>query len=245
MTLLALSLPRSRRRFRTSFALRIRLLIILCIVILGCLCVCGLVFAEPTLEGTWVLNKKLSDDPKKVFKKKLRKRSYPTPVARKSDNHKDRTFERIQDNYWSAVREGKEASSIKDLRRLGTAYPLVKNKRFDITRRPKAYDFLYDGELPREVRPNPAGRVYSASGDELVVDTLGHTLSYWEGQVLVLEGDPPTGGKIIERFAIEEDPLRLTYSITIRMNILKEPVELRRVYLPIKNRPTEDVITKY
>ena len=218
---------------------------ILCVLIPGFLCLLPPVMAEPRFEGSWVLDKQSSDDPRKIFKKTLRKRSYPTPIAKKIDNQKDRSFERIQSNYWSTVRQGKEASSIKDLRRLGTAYPLVKNKRFDIRRRAKGYEFTYDGALPREVRPNPTGRVYSASGDELVVDTLGHTLSYWEGGMLVLEGDPPTGGKIIERFAIEENPLRLTYSINIRMNILKGPVELRRVYLPTKSTPAEGRPTKH
>jgi hypothetical protein len=188
------------------------------------------VHAEPDFEGSWLIDEKLSDDPRKAFKGKLKKISYPTPRPPKRADKEDTTYDRTQDNYWDTVREGKERSSIKDLRRLGTVYPLVKNSRFDIARHIDGYEIVYDGELPRNVIPNPEGRVFSASGDELVVDTLGHTLSYWDGQVLVLESDPPTGGKVIERLEIKGNPRQLHHSIKLRMRILKEPVELKRVF---------------
>ena len=192
----------------------------------------GIVHAEPTFEGSWLVDKKLSDDPQKAFKGKLRKIGYETPTASKRADGEETALDRTQDNYWDMVRDGKESSSIKDLRRLGTAYPLVKNSRFDISRHTDGYEIVYDGELPRTVVPSANGRVYSASGDELVVDTLGHTLSYWDGQVLVLDCDPPTGGKVIERLELQDNPRQLNYSIKIRMNILKEPVELKRVFRP-------------
>ena len=190
------------------------------------------VYAEPTFEGSWLVDKKLSDDPKKVFKGKIRKIGLPTPTASKRADKDEAAMDRTQERYWDTVREGKEGSSIKDLRRLGTAYPLVKNSRFDISRHSEGYEIVYDSELPRTVIPNPGGRIFSAKGDELVVDTLGHTLSYWEGQVLVLESDPPSGGKVVERLEVQDNPRQLNYSIKIRMKILKEPVELKRVFRP-------------
>ena len=87
----------------------------------------------------------------------------------------------------------------------------------------------YDEEISRNVRPNPEGRVFSASGDELVSDTFGHTLAYWQNKTLVLETDPPHGGQIVEKFALNGEQ-QLTYSIRLNMRVLKERSELRLVF---------------
>ncbi len=200
--------------------------------IFAALLLAGAARGEPVIEGSWLIDEKLSDDPKKAFKGKLRKSAHPTPSSPAKASGGGTVYDRTQANYWGTVSKGNEGSSIKDLRRLGTAYPLVKNRRFDIARDNDVYEIVYDGELPRMVIPNPNGRVFSASGDELVVDTLGHTLSYWEGQVLVIESDPPAGGKVIERLDVQDSPRQLNYSIKIRMKILKEPVEIKRVFQP-------------
>ena len=203
----------------------------------------GGALAEPAIEGSWQLDEKLSDDPKKVFKGKLRKSSSPTPGSAKVAAADDTSFERTQQEYWALVKDGNERGSIKDLRRLGTAYPLVKNSHFDISRYSDGYEIVYDQDLPRTVIPNPAGRVFTASGDELVVDTMGHTLTYWDGQVLVIESDPPTGGKVIERLEVQGSPRQLHYSIKIRLRVLKEPVELKRVFQPTGTSALEHSFT--
>ena len=95
-----------------------------------------------------------------------------------------------------------------------------------------ADEILYDGVLPRSIKPNPGGRVFSASGEELVADTLGHTLAYWEGDTLILETDPPNGGKVIEKITVKNNPRQLLYQIKLQMRILKEPVEIKRVFEP-------------
>ena len=216
-----------------------RLLTTLCVTLIYI----GGAWAEPAIEGSWQLDEKLSDDPKKVFKGKLRKIAAQTPDYAKTAAADDTSFEHTQQEYWALVKDGNERGSIKDLRRLGTAYPLVKNSHFDISRYSDGYEIVYDRDLPRTVIPNPAGRVFTASGDELVVDTLGHTLAYWDGKVLVIESDPPTGGKVIERLEVQGSPRQLLYSIKMQLRILKEPVEIKRVFQPAGTSALDHSVT--
>ena len=192
----------------------------------------GIAHAEPAIEGSWVIDEELSDDTKKAFSGKLRKRGFPTPRPPVRKGGEKGRYDETQNAYWDTVREGKDRSSLKNLRRLGAVYPLVKAGRFDISRLDDGYEILYDGELPRSIKPNPAGRVFSASGEELVADTLGHTLAYWESGTLILETDPPNGGKVIEKITVKSNPRQLLYQIKLEMRILKEPVEIKRVFEP-------------
>jgi hypothetical protein len=131
------------------------------------------------------------------------------------------------------VRAGRERHSLKNLHRLGTAYPLVIAQRLDIASiAPDRLAITYDEALPRELRLNPAGRVFSASGGELVEDTIGYSLAYRDGDSVVIETDPPDGGKVTERLRVTAAPRRLEYSIRIDMRVLTEPVEFVRVMDP-------------
>lgn len=214
----------SSRRTRTATALRALLLAPL-LVLAGA----PPAGALPDLTGHWVLVEDESEDPKDAFKGKLRRERYPVPAT---GSGRRNSIEASQDSYWETLRKKRERGSLKDLRRLGTGYPLVKATRLDVERVEEGFKVTYDGELPRLVRPNPDGRTYSASGDELVADTLGHTLAYWDGEKLVLDNDPPRGGKIVETFTVGGTPRRLRHTVKIRMRVLKEPVELERVFAP-------------
>ncbi len=189
----------------------------------------------PALVGTWALNEDLSDDVEDVLDDKLRPlRSYPGSDrgAGRGEDHdsQDSGHDVSQQAYWDAVRENRERRSMKNLRRLGSAYPLLTATRLVITANQPGVDIVYDELLPRHVRPNPEGRIYSAKGDELVSDSLGFTLAYWEGGVLVMEIDPPNGGKFIERLSVPAHSGRLQYSIRLQHLALIEPVEITRVF---------------
>ena len=150
---------------------------------------------------------------------------------RPPDPSRDR-LEHAQAAYWDRVREREERRSLRNLHRLGTVFPLLTATRLEITASADGYLMVYDGDLPRQVRPNAAGRVFSARGDELVADTLGHTLSYREGASLVLETDPPDGGgKYFEHLDAHAVPGRLEYRVTVDLRVLEEPVEVRRVFV--------------
>lgn len=186
------------------------------------------------LVGQWVLDHKTSADAEDVFDGKLRRERFPTPMPRNDRSQRRSGVEQAQAEYWERIRQNEERRSTKDLRRLGTVYPLIQATRLDVQKQADGdgYIFVYDDDLPRAVRPNAAGRVFSARGDELVADSFGHTLSYREGETLVLETDPPEGGKFIERFTVRNAPRRLEYRATVDMRVLSEPVELVRYFVP-------------
>lgn len=188
--------------------------------------------ADPTtLIGSWVLNKKGSADPEDAFSGKLRHDSYPVPVLG-GPGARQEGRDLHQMAYWETIRDGKERNSSKKLKRLGTAYPLVKADQLTIAEAEGGYRLTYDDALPRTIRPNPKGHIYSAKGDELVEDSFGFTLSYWDKDTLVLEADAPDGGKIIERLTVRENPHQLEYVIRVALPVVKQPVELKRLFDP-------------
>ncbi len=189
--------------------------------------------AAPIISGAWTLDEKGSADPEKVFKGKLRRGGEPTPVLR-SGGERSTPYDLAQLAYWESVRDRKEHNPIKPLRRLGIAYPMIKTDRLDIAEEVDGYRITYDNDLPRSVRPNANGKVFSAKGDELVQDTFGYTLTYWENDTLVVEADAPEGGKVIEKFTIRENPHQLEYVVRIQLRMLMEPVEVKRLFNPAR-----------
>jgi hypothetical protein len=182
------------------------------------------------MAGSWAFDEELSDDVEDAFDGKLRRRSFPTPSAPARPGEKKSQQEMSQDTYWETIKKSRERRSMKNLTRLGTAYPLLTATNLVIESNDGNFKFVYDDLLPRTVKPNPEGRIFSASGDELIADTIGHTLSYWEKDQLVLETDSPTGGKYIERLKLTGQPARLEYSIKVKVRALNEPVVVKRVY---------------
>jgi len=75
---------------------------------------------------------------------------------------------------------------------------------------------VYDDEHKRKLVPNPYGRVFSASGDELIADRFGHTLSFWQKNVLVVETKTRGGVNIVERYRFDRriSKLRVSTSVT-------------------------------
>ena len=189
--------------------------------------------AAPMISGAWTLDEKGSADPEKVFKGKLRRHGEPTPVMR-GGGERSTPYDLAQLAYWESVRDGKERNPIRLLRRLGIAYPMVKTETLDIAEEVGGYRITYDNDLPRSVRPNATGKVFSAKGDELVQDTFGYTLTYWENDTLVVEADAPEGGKVIEKLTIRENPHQLEYVVRIQLRMLMEPVEVKRVFNPAR-----------
>jgi hypothetical protein len=75
----------------------------------------------------------------------------------------------------------------------------------------------YDGKLTRYLAPNPAGRVFSASGKELVGDEFGRSLSYWDDAVLVVETITAWGVAVVERFRQTDDASTLIVLVAVEL----------------------------
>jgi hypothetical protein len=73
---------------------------------------------------------------------------------------------------------------------------------------------IYDEQYQRKLVPNPYGRVFSASGDELIADDYGHTLSFWRKNELVVE-TKTEGVSIVERYRFEPKGARLKVSTSV------------------------------
>lgn len=185
--------------------------------------------AAPLIDGTWVVDEDRSDDVEDAFEDRLRRESFPIPYQESAPNQPQSPRDASQAAYWDTVRTGEERRSVKNLQRLGSVYPLVVAEKVAFEIRGAEVHVTYDEVMPRVLRPNPAGRVYSAKGDELISDSVGYTLTWWDGETLVAETDPPDGGKVVERFAPGTRPGEIEYTIKLTMRILEEPVEFTRV----------------
>lgn len=209
-------------------------------IALALLVLCGLATSFPTsaadadrLNGHWTLDEDRSEDAEDAFDGKLRKRRFGSSLPDSSSGPGGRrtVADKSQDEYWRTVAEKEERRSAGNLSRLGTVYPLITATELDISPARGGLEIVYDKLLQRFVRPNPDGRVFSASGDELVADTIGYTLAYWEGTDLMLETDPPDGGKYIERLRLSDDGQRIEYRVKVRGRVLEEPVEMTREFV--------------
>lgn len=87
----------------------------------------------------------------------------------------------------------------------------------------------YDGNITRYLVPNPQGRVFSASGKELVGDEFGRTLSYWDNAVLVVETTTAWGVTLVERFRQTNESSSLVVSTSIEPPG-RDAVKWTRVY---------------
>ncbi len=92
----------------------------------------------------------------------------------------------------------------------------------------------YDGKITRYLAPNPDGRVFSASGKELVGDEFGLTLSYWDDAVLVVETTTPWGVKLVERFRQTNQATSLVVLVSLAPPG-RDPIQWSRVYARRQN----------
>ena len=89
---------------------------------------------------------------------------------------------------------------------------------------------LYDKKIKRLVAINPAGNSYSKSGNASMQDNIGHTLSYFDKDALVIDTDVAGGDRLIERFALEADGSALTVTVKLRRSDVGRTLEFKRVY---------------
>jgi len=155
------------------------------------------------IDGAWTLNVKASDSVDEKFKhfRKTRRGGFRDGGIGAGKGGK------MGGQHGEAADDGAE-------RRAGTIRDIVGAEQLDIAGR-ESVSIDYNGIITRELSPNPHGRVYSASGAELVTDRFGHTLSFWQGNTLVVETTTRRGLDVIERFRIDRDSGRLVVDIKV------------------------------
>ena len=88
----------------------------------------------------------------------------------------------------------------------------------------------YQDGFVRDINPNPYGRVFSASGDELVANDLGRTLSYVKKDKIISETRTKPRGEILESFHASPDRTKLFVTIKVDRPDWSRIVEIKQVY---------------
>lgn len=183
------------------------------------------------ISGFWVLDETVSDDAesqledigtskgKKSKKNESENRRGDKPVG-------DDTFRR----YWEHVAEDKEWRRVANAANKGSIKSLVFNQRLAVATTESGFKVWYQDGFVRDINPNPYGRVFSASGDELVANDLGRTLSYVKKGKIVSETRIEPRGDILETFQTSEDKQTLTVTIKVDRPDWRKIVNLKKVY---------------
>ena len=188
--------------------------------VIAILCVASLNLpAVEALSGDWALDEELSDEfnaASKALNKAIKK-------ARRKAESENQKFDtgskpRERNRYDSQVRATE--AQIKD----STAEkywggPAAQNLIFQ-THTIKFYVgrkvvILYDNSQKRLLTINPSGRAYSYSGTEVTNDYVGRSLTYFDGDVLVVETTGTTGMEFIEKYRVAEETGQLVQSLEI------------------------------
>jgi hypothetical protein len=181
----------------------------------------------PAFAGRWQIDPGASTDPatelKGIRASKIRAKSLKplTPGARPGQATEQR--------YWQEANAGEQWQHSKELVHAGALQRVLESENLEIITQAEGYLFIYADGFERPVVPSPAGRVFTASGDELVKTEIGYTLAYREGDTLVLETRIERGGEMFERITIDADN-RLRIHITIDRRDWKWIAKLDRLF---------------
>lgn len=192
------------------------------------------------ISGFWALDEALSDDPKPILKeigksKKKKKRGSDSPKGSNKPIGSD-TYRR----YWEHVSDDKEWRTTANAAHGGSIKSLLFNKRLAVASTDNGFKVWYQDGFVRDINPNPYGRVFSASGDELVANGLGRTLSYVKKKRIISETRTKPRGEIIESFEPSADGKTLAVIVKVDRPDWEKIVELKQVYRRIANADVEE-----
>jgi hypothetical protein len=135
-----------------------------------------------------------------------------------------------QRRYWEEANAGKEWRHTQELEHDGPLQRLLESQNLEIVGEGDGYLFIYADGYERLIVPNPGGRVFTASGEELVKTEIGFTLAFWDGAALAMETGIKRGGKLNERVTTSDDGNTLTIAITIDRRDWKWIAKVERVF---------------
>ncbi|MCC7414227.1 MAG: hypothetical protein IT495_21605 [Gammaproteobacteria bacterium] len=180
---------------------------------------------RPDLSGDWVVDAAQSDEPSQAIKKSISRRE--------RDEMRERAEARERDGD-GRERGGAEAydgaEPFGDPNRAKLEFVgLLASKHIVIRQMEPEFRFQYDSGYERVFYNDRRGRVVSATTPR--TDTgFGYSSAYWDGATLVIESQPPGGGRTVERYTLSADGARLELQVKLRPVILPHSVELSRVY---------------
>ncbi|HCU89587.1 MAG TPA: hypothetical protein DGR97_06580 [Gammaproteobacteria bacterium] len=186
--------------------------------------------ADPApITGIWKLDPKVSGDPTKELKgiRVVKRKKKPTSAG---PDAKKGPLSGTQRRYWEYASEGKQRSYSKKLAHAGALQRILESQNLEILSVEDGYLIIYADGYERSIIPNPAGRVFTASGDELVKTDIGFTLAFWKNTNLHFETRIEGGGKLTERLTTSPDGNRLTVRIEIDRRDWKWIVNMDRVF---------------
>ena len=181
-----------------------------------------------SIEGRWLLNPDVSTDTADELKgiRKSKKKKHRESPKTKSPGPTSTTQER----YWQHANEGEEWKHSRELAHAGPIQRLLESTNLEIVPSEDGYLFIYADGYEREIVPNPGGRVFTASGEELVESEIGFTLAYSSELVLNLETRIKKGGQLFEQVSLSADGNTLTVYIEIDRRDWKWIAKVERVY---------------
>jgi hypothetical protein len=186
--------------------------------------------ADPaTIIGRWRLDTTASVDPAdelKGIRASKRKKKNPSVAAGSEAGPLGET----QRRYWEQANAGEEWKHSQELAHAGPVQRILESENLEIVPADNGYIFIYADGYERGVIPNPNGRVFTASGEELAETDIGFTLAFWKKDTLILETRITRGGKLNEQITTSEDGDRLTVNIVIDRRDWKWIAKLDRVF---------------
>ncbi len=198
------------------------------IIVAACLAATQMVLAEETviqsIQGEWVINAAASDSVTEKYA------AFVAPRQGGFRNGGIGTGSSGKPGSSGPSRRGPVALSEPDEDALtSSTRKIISAERLRIEGLDKVA-ITYDEKFVRNFVPNPGGRIYSASGDELIEDEFGFTLSYWRKNVLVVETATRRGVDIVERYKYDREKSRLTISSTVTPSG-REGIKIVRVFV--------------
>jgi hypothetical protein len=162
------------------------------------------------LSGNWILNEDASATlVSEVNLLKTEERDYQSEYGTADENEKPDPFgkRRFGDEDWKTRRGGLVSSASVVVRQIlqSETIKLYVADRIVVS---------YGGKVKRLVNPNPAGRVYSATGKGVSTDAIGQTLAYIDEAAFVIETRTNSAERMSERFELtDDDALKITATL--------------------------------
>ena len=200
-------------------------------VLLLTLALCGFPVLAQTVPiiGRWQLDPVQSTNAANELKGiRASKHKRRFEAESKSREHAGRSTQR---RYWEEANAGRDWHHTHKLAHTGPLQRLLESENLEIVPNGNGFLFIYADGYERSIVPNPGGRVFTASGEELVLDEIGYTLTYWDDTSLILETRIKGGGKLIEHISTSADGAKLTVRIEIDRRDWKWIAKLQRVFI--------------